>query len=127
MDEEEARADEVVEEQVRRREEKIAMMKLHYREQGLGRYQPPPAPAWMRGEEPPPWRRERHLSCTSREAVERFDEDLKMRTLTWWHAIDLRKTAVHRGESTTRVPAGFIHFYILYTTFNSGQRFALAG
>ena len=50
VDAEEARADDVVREQVRLREEKIAMMKLHYRKRGMGRYVPPPEPAWMRGE-----------------------------------------------------------------------------
>ena len=118
-----------IEEAAARREEKIGMMKAHYRKKGLGKYVPPPEPAWMtttmsgnnndrdddgnNGDGPennmmmvlPPWRRPRENPRTVREAVEGFDHELKMRTITWWHAIDLRRTAVASEEAKRHAAA----------------------
>ena len=97
--EEEARGEDAVRRCVEDRENTVAMMRAHYKRRGLGKYIPPPAPAWMRGEASPPWRKHRDRPLTRREAIEGLDHDLKMRTLSWWHAIDLRLNAVERDAS----------------------------
>ena len=87
------------------------MMRRHYR-RAYGRfgreYVPPPVPAWMLDDttlrERAPWRRGRAAAANVREAVEGFDEDLKMRTLRWWGAVDLRRTAVET-ENARRIAA----------------------
>ena len=118
LEDEEGRLRDAIDEAASRREEKIDMMKAHYRKKGLGKYVPPPEPAWMSsfgknngdGAEgldasTPPWRRQRENPRTVREAVEGFDHELKMRTITWWHAIDLRRTAVAREEAKRHAAA----------------------
>ena len=85
------------------------MMRRHYRRKygRFGRqYVPPPIPAWMLDDEKlherAPWRRGRAAAANVREAVEGFDEDLKMRTLRWWGAVDLRRSAAETEAARRR-------------------------
>jgi hypothetical protein len=68
--EEDARTEVFIQECREKRAEKIAMLRQHYKENRWGRYVPPPEPAWMRGEEELPWRRESDRPTTSRAAIE---------------------------------------------------------
>lgn len=109
--EEERKITEFAAEEASRREAHDRMMRRHYR-RAYGRfgreYVPPPVPAWMLDDttlrERAPWRRGRAAAANVREAVEGFDEDLKMRTLRWWGAVDLRRTAVET-ENARRIAA----------------------
>ena len=108
-DEEERKIAEFVAEDASRRAAHDRMMRRHYR-RAYGRfgrqYVPPPIPAWMLDDEKlherAPWRRGRAAAANVREAVEGFDEDLKMRTLRWWGAVDLRRNAAETESARRR-------------------------
>ena len=109
MDEEERKIAEFVAEDASRRAAHDRMMRRHYRRTygRFGRqYVPPPIPAWMLDDEKlherAPWRRGRAAAANVREAVEGFDEDLKMRTLRWWGAVDLRRNAAETESARRR-------------------------
>ena len=107
-DEDRKIADCVEEERRRRAEHNREMRRIYKRKYGRWgkKHDPRPAPTWVDNpHEDAPWRRPRNKEgevCSTREAVEGFDRELKMGTYGWWAAIELRKEAVVREHNAVR-------------------------